>query len=94
MTAVPPRVMKQRGQLDDVHRALRQHLKTDRMRIVIVTKNAQVFRDAVVTNQPSPIAYNSPKPAALMEEDKVIQAYRMNVRAEDVVVVPVGRVFE
>jgi zinc protease len=80
--------------LDDVNRALRQHLKTDLMRIVIVTKNAQVFRDAVVTNQPSPIAYNSPKPAALMDEDKVIQAYRLNVKPEDVVVVPVERVFE
>ena len=80
--------------LDDVNRALRQHLKTDRMRIVIVTKNAQVFRDAVVTNQPSPIAYNSPKPAALMDEDKVIQAYRLNVKPEDVIVVPVERVFD
>ena len=80
--------------LDDVNRAVRQHLKTDLMRIVIVTKNAQVFRDAVVTNEPSPIAYNSPKPAALMDEDKVIQAYRLNVRPEDVIVVPVERVFE
>jgi zinc protease len=77
-----------------VNRAVRQHLKTDLMRIVIVTKNAQVFRDAVVTNEPSPIAYNSPKPAALMDEDKVIQAYRLNVRPEDVIVVPVERVFE
>jgi zinc protease len=80
--------------LDDVNRAIRQHLKTDRMRIVIVTKDAQVFRDAVVRNQPSPIAYNSPKPAAIMDEDTVIQAYRINVKPEDVVVVPVERVFE
>ena len=80
--------------LDDVNRALRQHLKTDRMRMVIVTKNAQAFRDAVVNNQPSPIAYNSPKPSTLMDEDKVIQAYRINVKPDDVVVVPVERVFE
>ena len=80
--------------LDDVNRALRQHLKTDRMRIVVVTKNAQAFRDAVVKNQPSPIAYNSPKPDTIMDEDKVIQAYRINVKPEDVAVVPVERVFE
>jgi len=29
-----------------------------------------------------------------MDEDKVIQAYRLNVKPEDVVVVPVERVFE
>ena len=80
--------------VDDVNRALRQHLKTDRMRMVIVTKNAQVFRDAVVKNQPSPITYNSPKPNTLMDEDKVIQAYRINVKPEDVTIVPVERVFE
>lgn len=80
--------------LEEVNRALRQHLKTDLMRVVIVTKNAQVFRDAAATNQPSPIAYNSPKPAALMDEDKVIQAYRLNVKPEDIIVVPVERVFE
>ncbi len=79
---------------DDVNRAIRQHLKTDRMRIVVVTKNAQVFRDAVVRNQPSPMAYNSPKPTAIMDEDKVIQAYRIGVMPENVVVVPVERVFE
>ena len=80
--------------LDDVNRAMRQHLKTDAMRIVIVTKDAQGFRDAVVKNQPSPIVYNSPKPQAIMDEDKVIQAYRINVKPEDVVVVPVERVFQ
>ncbi len=80
--------------LDDVNRAIRQHLQTDTMRIVIVTKDGQAFRDAVVKNQPSPIAYNSPKPQALVDEDKVIQAYRISVKPEDVVVVPVERVFE
>jgi zinc protease len=80
--------------LDQVNLALRQHLTTDRMRIVIVTKNAQVFRDAVVRNQPSPIAYNSPKPNAIMDEDRVIQAYRVNVKPDDITVVPVERVFQ
>jgi zinc protease len=80
--------------LDDVNRALRQHLTTDRMRIVVVTKDAQAFRDAVLRNQPSPIVYNSPKPQAIMDEDKVIQTYRISVKAEDVVVAPVERVFE
>jgi zinc protease len=80
--------------LEEVNRAIRRYLKTERMRIVVVTKGADGFRDALVKNLPSPITYNSPKPKQIMDEDKVIQAYRINVKAEDVVVVSVERVFE
>ncbi len=80
--------------LADVNAAIRRHLKSDRMRIVVVTKNADALRDALVKNTPSPIKYNSPKPAEIMDEDKIIQDYKVNVKAEDVVVVPVARVFE
>src|SRR6266566_4098869 len=80
--------------LEEVNRAIRRYLRTDRMRIVVVNKDAEGFRDALVKNLPSPITYNSPKPKEIMDEDTVIQVYRINVKAEDVVVVPVERVFE
>jgi len=64
------------------------------MRIVLVTKNADSLRDAIVKNTPSPITYNSGKPKEILDEDAIIQSYKMNVKAEDVAVVPVGRVFE
>src|SRR6266516_4505916 len=80
--------------LEEVNRAIRRYLRTDRMRIVVVTKDAEGFRNALVKNLPSPITYNSPKPKEIMDEDTVIQVYRINVKAEDVVVVPVERVFE
>src|SRR5262245_50872774 len=80
--------------LADVNAAIRRHLKTDRMRIVVVTKNGEAFRDAIVKNTPSPITYNSPKEKSLMEEDKIIQEYRVPAKPEDVVLVPVARVFE
>lgn len=80
--------------LDDVNRVLRQHLKTDAMRIVVVTKDAEALRDAIIKNEPSLITYNSPKPKEILEEDKVIQNYKINVKPENVVVVPVERVFE
>jgi zinc protease len=80
--------------VDDVNRAIRQHLSTDRMQIVIVTKDPKPFQDAVAKNTPSPIVYNSPKPKGIMNEDAVIQAYRMNVKPEQVTVVPVERAFQ
>ena len=80
--------------LDDVNRAIRQHLKTDRLRVVLVTKDAAALRDALVGNRPSPMSYPSPKPKEILEEDKVIAAYPINLKAEAVTVVPVERVFE
>jgi zinc protease len=80
--------------LADVNAAIKRHLKSDRMRIVLVTKNADAIRNAIIKNTPSPITYNSPKPKHVMDEDKIIQEYRINVKPEDVVITPVDRVFE
>jgi zinc protease len=63
------------------------------MRIVVVTKDAEGLRDAILANKPSPITYNSPKPQTILDEDKVIQAYPIDVRAEQVRITPVERVF-
>jgi zinc protease len=80
--------------LDDVNNAIRRYLKSDRMRIVMVTKDAEGLREAIINNTPSPIKYNAPKPNEILEEDKLIQTYRITVKPEDVVVVPVERVFQ
>lgn len=80
--------------LDDVNNAIRKYLKSDSMRIVIITKDAEALRDAIVSNKPSPITYNSPKPKEITDEDKVIENYKVNAKPEDVVVVPVEKVFE
>ena len=80
--------------LADVNRAIQTHLKSNAMRIAIVTKDAEGLRDAILSNRPSPITYNAPKPKEILDEDKVIQAYRIDVKAPDVVIVPVEKVFQ
>jgi zinc protease len=80
--------------LADVNRAIKQYLSTDRMRVVMITKDASALRDAIVKATPSPITYNSPKPADVMAEDKLIERYKINVRPEQVVIVPVDKVFQ
>jgi zinc protease len=80
--------------LADVNRALRQHLKSNSMRVVLVTKDAEALRQAILKGDPSPITYNSPKPADIMAEDKIIERYKINVRPADVAVVPVAQVFQ
>ncbi|MBA2733861.1 MAG: hypothetical protein H0U54_13325, partial [Acidobacteria bacterium] len=48
----------------------------------------------IIKNNPSPIKYNAPKPDEILNEDKVMMNYRINVKPEDVVIVPVERVFQ
>ncbi len=80
--------------LADVNRAIKQYLKSDAMRIVIVTKDAAALRDAIVNNKSSPITYNAPKPKEITDEDKVIENYKIVVKPADVTVVPVDKVFQ
>ena len=80
--------------LEDVNNAIRKYLKSDAMRIVIITKDAEALRDAILSNKTSPITYNSPKPKEINDEDKLIEAFKINAKPEDVVVVPVEKVFE
>lgn len=79
--------------LDDVNRAVRQHLKSNGMRVVIVTKDADALRDAILSGKPSPPVYVSPKPKEIADEDKLIEVYKFNVKPADVTVVPVEQVF-
>jgi len=80
--------------LDDVNRAIKLYLKSDAMRIAVVTKDAEGLRDAILTNKPSPITYNAPKPKEITDEDKIIEAYKIVARPADVTIVPVERVFQ
>jgi len=80
--------------LADVNRAIKTYLKSDAMRIAIVTKDAAGLRDAIVNNKPSPITYNAPKPKEITDEDKVIENYKIAVKPADVTIVPAEKVFQ
>ena len=80
--------------LADVNRAIREHLATNHLRIVVITKDAQGFRDAILNGQPSPVTYVSPKPQAILDEDKIIEAYKIDVQPANVHIVPVEQVFQ
>ncbi|HVG32463.1 MAG TPA: hypothetical protein VM911_05260, partial [Pyrinomonadaceae bacterium] len=71
-----------------------KYLASDRMQIVLITKDAEALRDAIVNGKPTPITYVSPKPKEITDEDKIIEAYKINVKPENVVIVPIEKVFE
>lgn len=80
--------------LADVNKAIKKHLATKNMRVVMITKDAEGLRNAIVNNTPAQISYQSPKPQEIIDEDKIIFTYPVNVKASDVTITPVGRVFE
>ncbi len=80
--------------LEDVNRAIKLYLKSDAMRVAIVTKDAAGLRDAILSNKTSAITYNAPKPKEITDEDKVIEVYKIIVKPNDVVIVPADKVFQ
>ena len=80
--------------LADVNRAIKQYLAPGNMRVVVITKDAEALRDAIVKGTPSPIKYNSPKPDDITAEDKIIEKYKVPVTAAQVTIVPVEKVFQ
>jgi len=76
-----------------VNAAIRKHLSADTLAIVIITKDAEGLKASLLADAFSPIKYDGEKPPALLEEDKVIGALKLGLRAEDVRVTPVDEVF-
>ena len=78
----------------DVTNAIRKHLHTNRLRIVIVGQDSQSLRNRLINEEPSPLTYNAPKPQDLLDEDKVVASWRIGVKEDQVTIVPVEKVFE
>ena len=80
--------------LEDVNAAIKRYIRTDRMVIVAVTKNGEEFKQQLLSDDPSPMKYNSPKPKEITEEDQTVEKWPLNLRPEDIKVVPVSEVFQ
>lgn len=80
--------------VEDVNRAIKKYLQPDNVKIVVVTKDAEGFKNAAVENRPSPITYTATMPKEILEEDKVIEKYKLNLTPKAVEIVPVDQVFQ
>lgn len=80
--------------VDDVNRAIRKHLRTTDLHIVLVAKNCEALRSRLLADEPSPITYNAPKPTEILEEDKIVAAWKLNLKPENVRIIPVEKIFE
>ncbi len=78
---------------DDLNRAIRKHLSGKNLTVVISTKDAEGLKNTLTGDEFSQIRYEAARPADIVEEDKIIGAYKLNIRPENVRIVPVDEVF-
>lgn len=80
--------------VEKVNQAIKKHLQANKMRVVMVTKEGEALKEAIVSGKPSPMTYNSPKPKEILVEDKIIEKYQIPTKGEWVNVSPVESVFK
>ncbi len=80
---------------DDVDRAVRRHLATDRLAIVVVGENARELAAALTTGKPTPVVYDTKDtPESILMEDKTIESYPLPISRGAVKIVPATDLFE
>jgi zinc protease len=79
---------------EQVNAAIRKHIRADRLQIVAVSANAEELKKQIVGAGPSTIQYNTPKPADILAEDKIVGTFDIGLRPQDVTIVAVDKVFE
>jgi zinc protease len=79
--------------LADVNGAIKRHLQTRNLTIAIATGDATGLRDAIAGEAPSKVAYASPKPPEILEEDRTIGSYPLGIAADRIEIVPVDEIF-
>jgi len=79
---------------EQVNSAIHRYLRTNRMVIVAVSRDGEALRRQLSSDDPSPMTYNSPKPEAILREDKTVEKWPLNLPADSIAVVPAEKVFQ
>jgi len=77
----------------DVNAALRRHISVSDFSAVIVTKDAAGLRAQFLADEFTSITYDAAKPPALLAEDQVIGARKLNIPPDAIRITPVSDVF-
>jgi zinc protease len=78
---------------EDVQKAIKKHLRKDRLQIVAISDNAEALRAQLLAGAPSPMKYNSPKPGDILEEDKLVATRNLGLQPAQITILPLESVF-
>lgn len=77
---------------EQVNAAIKKHLRADRLQIVAIAGNGAQLKSQLLSENAT-IQYNTPPPAAVLEEDKIVGRWSLGLRDEDIKIVPVEQIF-
>jgi zinc protease len=80
--------------LEQVNTAIAKHLQYDNIKIAMVTKGAEEFKAALVADTPSPMSYATPKTDEVLEEDKLIEVFPLEISGEAVSIIAIDKMFQ
>ena len=82
--------------VDDVNRAIKKYLNFSNIKIAVVVDEGKgkAFLDAMENNTPSPIKYASPVSQNILDQDKLIEVFPLNINKEKSKVVSAKDLFE
>jgi zinc protease len=80
--------------VEEVNEAIRRRLKSDGIRIVAVAQDCDELKRRLAGNLFSQMKYNSDKPEDVLEEDKIIERWRIALKPESIQIVPAASIFE
>jgi zinc protease len=78
---------------DYVNSTIRKYVRPKDFRYAFVTADAAALKAALLSGQPSPIKYPTPKPKAVLAEDKKIESFPLGFTAADIKVVKASELF-
>ncbi len=79
--------------LEKLNAAIKKHITPKDMRVVMVTKDANGLKAALLKDAPSPITYDAPKGEDVTAEDAKISVMKLGIAPSAVTVTPVEQVF-
>lgn len=79
--------------LADVNRVIRNYLRADRLQYVVVTDDADKFKERILGAAITPIVYVSKPDAKILAEDKLIEALKISLTPSQIRVLPIEEVF-
>ena len=80
--------------VDDVNRAIREHVEPTNLQIAVVHPDGEAFADLLASEVPSPIEYSAQVSEEVLAEDQEIVPYVIGIPRDQMTVVPVDTIFE
>ncbi len=80
--------------LDQVNAAIKKHLQHRNLCVVFITRDAEAMKKKLLDGAPTLITYAGKQPQEILDEDQIIAAYPIPVKAENITIININDVFE